>query len=170
MINANQQWRHRGHRVINTSDVLAAARTFGTVANKKYHLRGTVTNGVNAYSLFDVTALPEADAQYDTTFDMMLIAAIETNGANVATVVLLANRNRLEASVAAELVNNASAGLNEHAGSFFATLNWARRPRHPSFMPLRRVWAQNETGPIATSPSGHPALRRRGAAPPTTTG
>jgi hypothetical protein len=147
VIDANQQWRHRGHRVINTSDVLAAARTFATAASKKYHLRGTVAAGVNTYSLFDVTALSEADAEFDTTFDMMLIALVVTNGANVATVTPLVNRNELRATVAAALVNEANAGANEYAGSFLATLNWARRPRPHSFAPLRRVWDQGGTTP-----------------------
>lgn len=100
-INAGQTWLWRGHRQFSTDDFDVADRTVTTVANKTYHVRwhapgtGTATpeatypNG--RFELADMTALTEGDAQYDSTYDRMLVAYLETDGANAATVVPLAN-------------------------------------------------------------------------------
>lgn len=135
VINAAQEWRHRGHRVINTSDTLAAARTFATVASKTYHLLATVVSGAVTYSLVDRTALgaAEADEQYDSTFDTMLIAKVVTSAGNVPTVTALINKHRLAAR--GELLFSAIAWDGDLVAPSALTsgtttdLNWARRPQ-----------------------------------------
>lgn len=135
VIDAAQQWRHRGHRIINTSDVLAAARTFATAANKAYLLRGAVAAGVPSYSLVDVTAAGTAELgeAYDTTFDDMLIAKVTTNGANVASVTALKNKHRLEAVGELLFSDVAWAGdLVAPSAMLHGTVlspNWGRRPK-----------------------------------------
>lgn len=135
VIDAAQQWRHRGHRIINTSDTLLAARTFATAANKAYLLRGAVAAGAVSYSLVDVTAAGagELAESYDSTFDDMLIAKITTNGANAATVVALKNKHRLEAQGELLFSDVAWAGdLVAPSAMLHGTVltqNWGRRPK-----------------------------------------
>lgn len=145
VVNADQVFRHRGHRVVNTSDTAVGSRTFATVANKTYHLRWTWASGAGSYSLADMTAASpaETDPSYDSTYDMMLAARVVTDGANLPTVTALKNKARLAATVAAELINNTATGDNEHQGTFSVSINWARRPDVQSFTPLRQVWNQH---------------------------
>lgn len=131
VVGADQVFRHRGHRVINTSDTVAGSRTFATVANKTYHLRWTWANGAGNYSLVDMTAASpvETDATYDSTYDMMLIARVVTNGANLPTVTSLINRNRLSDTIF-DAGNATSFGSGNGATRTVSIeINWARRPR-----------------------------------------
>lgn len=142
VVDAGQRFRHRGHRVINTSDTVAGSRTFATVANKTYHLRWTWANGAGNYSLVDMTAASpvETDATYDSTYDMMLIARVVTNGANLPTVTSLINRDRLADTIfdAGNATSNSQA--NGASRSVAIALNWARKPKTHS-----RSWAMLAT-------------------------
>lgn len=101
----SETWVWRGHRRFSVGDFLLADRTLAHTANKTYHLRwhapgtGTATpeatypNG--RFELADMTALTEDDAQYDSTYDRVLIARVVTNGANVATVTQIPNAHEI---------------------------------------------------------------------------
>lgn len=136
-INPNQVFRHRGHRVINTADTVAGGRTFATIANRTYHLRWTWNPATSsgAYSLVDLTTASPAEtaAQYDSTYDMMLIAIVTTNGANLPTVAPLRNQHRLMAQ--GELLFNDVTWAGDLVApsamvhGTVVTTNWARRPQ-----------------------------------------
>jgi len=153
VIDAGQTWLHRGAFQKSTDDYDLADRTFSTVANKTYHLRWK-WNGPSiapAFYLRDLAdsgynpgALAETKADFDTTYDDMLIAKIVTNGSNVLTVTPLENRMKLSKdlsgpsalfSVLGGTTFGAGAlgpesGLNlpgAHASPNHA-INWSRRP------------------------------------------
>lgn len=133
VIDGGQSFRHRGHRVVNTSDTASGSRTFATAINKTYHLRWTWSAGAGSYSLVDMTSASpaESDRSYDSTYDMMLIAKVVTNGSNVLTVTALENRHLLTAR--GELLFSAVAWNGDLVAPSALTsgtttaLNWARR-------------------------------------------
>lgn len=132
---AGQQWVHRGGTLYNSSDLSLGARTKSTVASKTYHMRWRYNGGSPTLALYDLAdvgynpgAVAETNAQFDSTFDDLLLARVVTNGANVPVVTALFNRNRL---VSSQEQNNASltlSGQNGAEGSYAFTLNWARTP------------------------------------------
>ncbi len=130
VIDAGQAFRHRGHRVVNTTDTASGARTFATSANKTYHLRWTWASGAGTYSLVDMTAASpvETDASYDSSYDMMLIAKVVTNGANVPTVTALTNKAALRYSghVAGGSPVGPTAEL--YTSAYALSFNYARVP------------------------------------------
>lgn len=117
---------HRGIFPVTTSQ-----QDFATVANKIYHLRWSSADG---YQLLDTGnigynpgSLPETDIAFDSSYDSMLIARIITNGANIATITNLANKNRL----LLEIQNNgAVTDQGTNSSQRVAQVNWnlARRP------------------------------------------
>lgn len=135
VVDAGQSFKHRGHRIVKTSDTAAGSRTFATAINKTYHLRWTWSAGAGAYGLVDMTSASpaETDSSYDSTYDMMLIAKVVTNGSNVLTVTPLENRPVLQAR--GELVFSAIAwdgdlvAPSALTSGTTTTLNWARRPQ-----------------------------------------
>lgn len=135
VVNADQVFRHRGHRVVNTSDVASGARTFSTAANKTYHLRWTWSGSSGAYSLVDMTAASPAEdnRQYDSTYDMMLIARVVTNGANLPTVTILKNKHDLNARGELLFTDVTWSGdlvaPSALAHGTLVTLDWGRRAR-----------------------------------------
>lgn len=142
VVDAGQSFKHRGHRIVKTSDTAAGSRTFATAINKTYHLRWTWSAGAGAYSLVDMTSASpaETDSSYDSTYDMMLIARVVTNGANLPTVTSLINRDRLADTIfdAGDATSNSQA--NGASRSVAIALNWARKPKTHS-----RSWAMLAT-------------------------
>ncbi|MBL8844821.1 MAG: hypothetical protein JNN24_03525 [Hyphomicrobium zavarzinii] len=101
IVGNTQTFIHRGTRRITCADYSAPNRTFNTSANKTYHLRWKWNAGSPAFSLNDLAngtynpgALPEGDYSFDSTYDDMLIAKVETNGSNGITVTTLVNRHQ----------------------------------------------------------------------------
>lgn len=135
VVDAGQRFRHRGHRVIYTSDTASGSRTFATAINKTYHLRWTWSNGAGAYSLVDLTgASPaEGDRSYDSTYDRLLIAKVVTNGSNVLTVTPYVNKHDLNAR--GELLFSGVTWSGDLvapsalAHGTLVTLDWGRRAR-----------------------------------------
>lgn len=135
VVDAGQRFRHRGHRVIYTSDTASGSRTFATSANKTYHLRWTWSAGAGSYSLVDLTSASpaESDRSYDSTYDRMLIAKVVTNGSNVLTVTPYVNKHDLNAR--GELAFTAVTWSGDFvapsalAHGTVVTLDWGRRPR-----------------------------------------
>jgi hypothetical protein len=112
-----------------------------TVANKTYHLRKNWTSGWSLKDLADggynPSALVEADASFDTSFDDMLTHLVTTNGANVATIKALRNKNSL--SFTEKQVKNDNIIASGSPGYAYSRnmaheFNFARRPRHFSIM------------------------------------
>lgn len=129
---------HRGIFLDNTDNYSAPQKTFATVANKTYHLRWTPLGGFALKDLADGTynpsVAPETDIIFDSTYDDMLIARVVTNGANVATVTDLANRERLAATfnlTGAPVATNPGARSYSFTGT--GTLGWGRTPKMTSF-------------------------------------
>lgn len=135
VVDAGQRFRHRGHRVVYTTDTSSGSRTFATAINKTYHLRWTWSAGAGTYSLVDMTSASpaETDSSYDSTYDMMLIAKVVTNGSNVLTVTALKNAHRMQAR--GELLFSAVTWDGDLVAPSALTsgtttsLNWARRPQ-----------------------------------------
>ncbi|CAM5764357.1 hypothetical protein [Bosea minatitlanensis] len=144
VVDPGQQIVLRGVLKILTDSYAAPARTFGTSASKTYHLRFDRTNG---FRLIDVTnavynpmALAETAANFDSTFDDVLLAKVVTNAANSVTVTALANKNRLSAVAARAASVFLGAGYGAAQTDTY-TFNFARRPR------LRLVGFNNNVTP-----------------------
>lgn len=127
---AGTTWTHRGaftYTSVQTDLV--------TVANKTYHLRWDRTNGFALYDLangtYNPSAVPETDPTFDTTYDNMLVARVVTDGANVATITALVNRDRLlisqDTSGAGTVYTSGSGNDGVYFNGTLAT-NWARTP------------------------------------------
>lgn len=108
------QYVHRGIRLLTTSDLLEAERSFATAASKVYHLRWRPAP-IN-FGLFDLadaaynpSSLADEDASFDSTYDDMLVARVVTNASNVATITNLANKTRfIEQHELAGVIDNSS--------------------------------------------------------------
>ena len=134
-IAAGQTFVHRGGVLYNTTDTLLADRTKTTVPSKTYHLRWRHNGGAPLFILLDLAdvaynpgLLPETHANFDTAFDDMLIARVDTDAANMPTVTALLNRHSLART---EILTGASPSLSGQNGANFrfqSTLNWARSP------------------------------------------
>lgn len=116
IINAGQQWVHRGLNFFSTDLFSAGNRTFATNASKVYHLvwhaagTGRATpaaaypsgrfflEDVADAAVYNPSALAEIDPALDSTFDRMLVAAVLTDGANALTVTPLTNKAGLSLS------------------------------------------------------------------------
>lgn len=133
---------HRGSSAWLTDDFdLATERTFATTANKTYHLRFDYNAGTPEFSLNDVaaagynpTALLETDAAFDSTYDSALLAKVVTDGANVATITTLINRDNLSMVVRVEDQRLEHTGGSEVPTALAGTdteLNWSRTPVQP---------------------------------------
>lgn len=108
-INPNQVFGIKNVQ-LNTSRWSDADRTFAAEASKTYHLRFSL-NGtpINSYTLqplsfylvdvadvnYNPNGVDETDAQFDTQYDDMLIAKIESDANNVATTTKLKNKARI---------------------------------------------------------------------------
>lgn len=135
VIDGGQSFRHRGHRVVNTSDTASGSRTFATAINKTYHLRWTWSAGAGSYSLVDMTSASptESDRSYDSTYDRLLIARVVTNGSNVLTVTPYVNKHDLNAQ--GELLFNDVTWAGDLVApsamlhGTVVTVDWGRRPQ-----------------------------------------
>lgn len=134
---------HRGSSAHVTDDFdLVTQRTFATTTNKTYHLRFSVVAGTPSFSLNDVASLGynptsalETDPVFDSTYDSALLARVVTNGANVATITSLVNRNRLAMSRRVEDQRVEHTGGSTVPSALVGTateLNWSRTPLQPS--------------------------------------
>lgn len=120
---------HRGIFPITTSQT-----DFTTEANKTYHIRWTVTDGIVFKSLSDVaynpSTLSESNAAFDSKYDDMLIARVITNTANIATITNMVNKDRLFFSA-----DTSGAGIKHPTNNYAyyfdgsVTINWARTPK-----------------------------------------
>lgn len=134
-----QQWIYRGGTLYNSSDLLLAARTLSTVANKTYHMRWRYNGGAPTLALYDLAdvaynpgVVAETNEQFDTSYDDILIARVITNGANTPTVTALKNLNRLaDEQTAGGVATIWSSGTGSDGGRYqnAFTLNWARTPK-----------------------------------------
>lgn len=113
--------------------LMTVQQDFSTVANKTYHLRWNPDTGFDlkdmADGAYNPSALPEADPSFDSSYDNMLVAKVETNGSNVATIRNLKNKHRLRKR---HHVTGPSGALGpsdwNSAYSGTAPLDWARTP------------------------------------------
>jgi len=129
---------HRGGPLRNLSSVTLANRTFTTLANTKYHARMQFTYNATT-GVYDVTPVlidildatynpvpdPEFDNQFDTTLDDALIALVETDGSNVATVTTLRNANGLVHVASKSGIERSAIDFGGYTNT---VLNWARTP------------------------------------------
>lgn len=142
VIGSAQTFIHRGTRRIDCNAYSPANRTFATVANKTYHLRWKWNNGSPAFSLNDLASVvynsgsaAETSEVFDTAFDDMLIAKVETNGSNGITVTTLVNKHQHYLEGSHVWGNSAAPGgtwQNDTApedwtGGVDITVNFARR-------------------------------------------
>lgn len=123
---------HRGIFSLTT-----AQQDFATAANKTYHLRWNPSGGWQlkdlADALYNPSALPETAQAFDSSFDSMITHRVVTNASNVASVIPLANKARMqsmqESSGVADIVTGPGTSGNDcvqYSKSF--DLNWARTP------------------------------------------
>lgn len=134
IIGAEQTFIHRGARRINCNSYSAGNRTFSTSANKTYHLRWRWNNGVPAFVLLDLSnvgynpsSLAEGAAAFDSTYDDMLIAKVETNGSNGITITPLRNKHVLR-EVLTNVGTISGTTANAKTRTATETYNWARTP------------------------------------------
>ncbi len=132
---AGQTFIHRGGVLYNSSDVLAADRTFSTVANKTCHLRWRYNGGVPVFGLFDLAdagynpgGLAETSPAFDSQFDDMLIARVVTDAANFPAVTALLNRQRLASTSILTGTEGVLVQKNGASWRMQKALNWARSP------------------------------------------
>lgn len=134
IVGAEQTFIHRGARRIDCNSYSAGARTFNTSANKTYHLRWRWNDGVPAFSLNDLSnvgynagSLAEGAGAFDSTYDDMLIAKVETNGSNGITITSLRNKHVLrEVRTNVGTISGTTANAKTRTAS--ETYNWARTP------------------------------------------
>lgn len=124
---------HRGISVVTTSQT-----DFETLASRVYHLRWSPQNGFQLKLLTDPTynpnSYPETHAEFDSTFDDVLLARVVTNSGNVATVTSLANKHDLRASGELDTAMTNAEFDNDVLPSQISkfrtiSLNWARSPQ-----------------------------------------
>lgn len=134
-VDDEQTFVHRGCRQIDCADYSAPARNFATLANKTYHLRWRWASGTPVFVLKDLadsgynpTVAAETDAGFDSTYDDMLVAKVETNGSNGITVTSLVNRHALRSADLLSGAVTSSSGLNSASRTDSITKNWARTP------------------------------------------
>lgn len=131
VVDPGQTFIRRGFKPYSTDNYTLGQRTLATSPNKTYHLRWDVVNGFRLRDVADLgynpSALPEADAALDGTYDDMLIARVVTNGANVLTVTGLVNKPGLF-TTATKASFQRQAGSWVGLPSLYGTLNWSRRP------------------------------------------
>jgi len=149
-IPAGQTFVHRGGVAYSSSDTLAGARTFATVASKTYHLRWRYNGGAPAFGLFDVAdagynpgGADETNPVFDSSFDDMLIARVATDAANNPVATALLNRHRLALSEILTGTDGKLVGANGANFRFQKTLNWARTPATQAFHPVKMNVANN---------------------------
>lgn len=148
-IPTGQTHTFRGGTLFNTADVDSADRTFSTTASKTYHLRWRYNGGTPVFVLKDLAdagynpgALAESDAAFDSTFDDMLIARVQTDGANTPTVTALKNKHALKFAERREDRLDYAVNPTVLADSG-EVINWARRPA----MPIIAIQAIQSWGP-----------------------
>lgn len=147
-IPAGQTFIHRGGVLYNSTDTLAASRTFSTVASKTYHLRWRYNGGAPAFVLLDLAnvaynagGLAETHASFDSAFDDMLIARVVTDAANMPTVTALLNKQDLGFTglvTGTGAINSGANGANYRCQK---TLNWARTPATSDFSIAKSIFA-----------------------------
>lgn len=143
-VQTGQELVWRGHKRILVDSV--PGRTFTTLANTTYHLVWdapdtglavpAATYPLGRFSLISRSPASEADPQYDSTYDRMLVARIVTNGSNVLTITSLANKDRLDdvqygttQTPGNNMTISSPGDPNGATGTFAITPNWARTPR-----------------------------------------
>lgn len=141
LVDAGQEFLHRGWNKVATNDYSAGARTLATSANKTYHVRWQYNGGSPIFVIKDTAdgaynpgALAETNPAFDSDFDDMLIAKIVTDGSNNPTITSLKNAAELRTQIewTGEMTSNKN---NNHArASFSTTYNWARTPRASASM------------------------------------
>jgi len=162
-------WQWRGLRRYTTAMFTLVQRTFSTTPNRTYHLRwdapgtglaipaDTYPNGL--FSLRDLTdsgynpsAAQEQWAQFDTTYDSMLVARVKTDGANSPTVTTCLNKQYMmttfQKSSATETFS--SPGDPSWQIPVSVTLNWSRMPR------MSLLWTNVNQGGVTGT--GNPSM------------
>jgi hypothetical protein len=140
LVAPNQNILHRGIYPFSTSNFTAAQRTFNTNASRFYHVRISLIPGAEAVQFKDLTdvtynplALSETDDFFDTTYDNMLIARAQTNGANISTITLLENRAQLflegEGSQGVNTIYEDNTIPSNVSHYLTHNCNWSRRPK-----------------------------------------
>jgi hypothetical protein len=141
---AGYDFLHRG--IFNVTTV---QEDFATAANKTYHLRWTPSDGFVLNDLADTDYNPasaaEASAAFDSTFDDAFFCKVVTNGANVPTIVNLANKDRLFVDAVIEGTNYQATNANLARCDLSLTYNLARTPRTKALQPLR-TYASSDPG------------------------
>jgi len=137
-IGAGNTWTWRNSERFSTSDFTDPMRIFPTDPSKLYHLRwhapGTGTAVPEAdypmgrFELADMAGLSETATQYDSTLDRMLIARIETDAVNAATITSLANAVQLFDVVQDYEAVTISPQANGSRRGFEFVFDWARTP------------------------------------------
>lgn len=135
IVATGQTFIWRGGVSYTTTDFNLAARTFALVASKTYHLRWRYNGGSpvlvcidTADPTYNPAAKVESHADFDTTFDDMLIARVVTNGANSPTVTALKNLARLSAAPEKLTVEYNVSDSFIMSQRLTGALNWARTP------------------------------------------
>lgn len=106
--------------------------TFSTVADKTYHLRMDIDGNITLNDLSDTDynpdSLSETDESFDTTYDDMLIAKVETDTDNNVTVTNLKNKNVLRWHDEMEWFNISDSGTNDMRADAESYFNFSRKP------------------------------------------
>lgn len=151
VIATGQTWVHRGWNAYSSSNLSLGNRTLTTLANKTYHLRwhppgyGLATPAASypsglfvlkdlADTGYNPSALAEANAAFDSTYDDMLCAVVTTNGSNVPTVTPLKNKAVLAywSDSTSGIYTNDPVNYS-YEGIYTDNIYWARTPTVRSF-------------------------------------
>ncbi len=162
-IPAGQTFIHRGGVLYNSSDTAAGLRTFSTVANKTYHLRWRYNGGAPLFALLDLAnagynpgGLPETHANFDSSFDDMLIARVVTNAANTPVVTALLNRHSLAHSEILPGTNGQLVGQQGASFRFQSSFAWGRSPSTYSLGLAKMINTSADDSDFNIFPNGLP--------------
>ena len=111
----------------NTSDYTLENRTFSYEPSKVYHLRLDTINGFRlldlADTLYNPSALPETNKQFDTQYDDMLIAQIDN-----AEITPLMNKTKLQLTAVFRETQSITTDNYKWYHKTTLNYNWARVP------------------------------------------